>query len=63
MAATIYEGAALASVSPGTVSRVLNGRPVSPAYADRVRQAMETLHFRPNRTARNLRSRVQRSSR
>lgn len=55
MAATIYEVAALAGVSPATVSRVLNGRPVSPEYAERVREAAEQLRFRPNRTARNLR--------
>jgi LacI family transcriptional regulator len=42
-------------VSPATVSRVLNGRPVSAEYAQRVRDAAETLQFRPNRTARNLR--------
>jgi LacI family transcriptional regulator len=55
MAATIYEVAALAGVSPATVSRVLNGHPVSAGYAQRVRDAAETLQFRPNRTARNLR--------
>jgi LacI family transcriptional regulator len=55
MAATIYEVAALAGVSPATVSRVLNGRPVSPEYAGRVRDAAEKLQYRPNRTARNLR--------
>jgi LacI family transcriptional regulator len=55
MAATIYEVAALAGVSPATVSRVLNGGRVSEAYAQRVREAVDTLQFRPNRTARNLR--------
>ena len=55
MAATIYEVAALAGVSPATVSRVLNGGSVSEAYAQRVREAVETLQFRPNRTARSLR--------
>ena len=55
MAATIYEVAALAGVSPATVSRVLNGGPVSAGYAQRVRDAVEALQYRPNRTARNLR--------
>ena len=54
---TIYEVAALAGVSPATVSRVLNGVPVSPAYAAKVRQAAEALNFTPNRTARTLRRR------
>ena len=57
MTPTIYEVAALAGVSPATVSRVLNGVSVSPAYADRVREAAEALDFRPNRTARSLRRR------
>ncbi|MGZ6339878.1 MAG: LacI family DNA-binding transcriptional regulator, partial [Candidatus Limnocylindrales bacterium] len=55
MPATIYEVAALAGVSPATVSRVLNGGPVSEEYVQRVRDAVEALQFRPNRTARNLR--------
>lgn len=53
--ATIYEVAALAGVSPATVSRVLNGIAVSPSYAERVRAAAEELNFTPNRTARTLR--------
>lgn len=57
MAATIYEVAARAGVSPATVSRVLNGATVSPAYAERVREAAAALDFRPNRTARRLRRR------
>lgn len=57
MTPTIYEVAALAGVSPATVSRVLNGVAVSPAYAARVREAAEALNFRPNRTARSLRRR------
>lgn len=57
MAATIYEVATLAGVSPATVSRVLNGVPVSPAYAGKVREAATTLHYRPNRAARTLRRR------
>lgn len=57
MPATIYQVAALAGVSPATVSRVLNGVAVSPVYADKVREAADTLNFRPNRTARTLRRR------
>lgn len=57
MTPTIYEVAALAGVSPATVSRVLNGVAVSPAYAARVRKAADELNFRPNRTARSLRRR------
>lgn len=55
--ATIYEVAARAGVSPATVSRVLNGMPVTPSYAERVRAAARELDFTPNRTARSLRRR------
>lgn len=53
--ATIYDVAALAGVSPATVSRVFNGRAVSEDRAERVREAAATLSFTPNRTARTLR--------
>jgi LacI family transcriptional regulator len=53
--ATIYEVAALADVSPSTVSRVLNGLPVSPDKTRRVRDAAEKLAYTPSRTARRLR--------
>lgn len=52
---TIYEVAALAGVSPATVSRVLNGVSVSPEKSRLVREAAERLSFTPNRTARSLR--------
>ena len=55
--ATIYEVAALAGVSPATVSRVFNGVAVSPAYAERVRVAAGQLKYTPNRAARTLRRR------
>jgi LacI family transcriptional regulator len=55
MAATIYDVAALAGVSPATVSRVLNGTTVSPERAQKVRDAAQALGFRPNRMARTLR--------
>jgi LacI family transcriptional regulator len=49
--------AALAHVSLKTVSRVVNGETtVAPELAARVRRAAETLDYRPNLTARNLRS-------
>ena len=53
--ATIYDVAALAGVSPATVSRVFNGITVSAERSDRVRAASERLSFTPNRTARTLR--------
>ena len=55
--ATIYEVAALAGVSPATVSRVLNGTKVADALTERVLLAAEQLQFTPNRTARSLRRR------
>jgi LacI family transcriptional regulator len=53
--ATIYDVAALAGVSPATVSRVLNGRAVSPANERLVSEAAQTLNYTPNRVARTLR--------
>ncbi|TFD90011.1 LacI family DNA-binding transcriptional regulator [Cryobacterium serini] len=53
--ATIYDVAALAGVSPATVSRVFNGITVSAERSERVRAAAEQLSFTPNRTARTLR--------
>ena len=53
--ATIYDVAALAGVSPATVSRVFNGITVSAERSERVRAAAERLSFIPNRTARTLR--------
>jgi LacI family transcriptional regulator len=52
---TIYEVAALAGVSPSTVSRVINGVSVSPEKSRLVRDAAARLSFTPNRTARSLR--------
>ncbi len=53
--ATIYEVAALAGVSPATVSRVVNGQRVSEEKSVLVRKAAAELNFTPNRTARTLR--------
>lgn len=57
-ATTISAVAALADVSRQTVSNVLNAPDrVAPDTAARVRAAIEKLGYRPNRVARNLRSR------
>jgi len=51
------EVARLAEVSIKTVSRVINGETtVDPELAERVRRAARILDYRPNLTARNLRS-------
>ena len=56
---TIYDVARLASVSPATVSRVLNERgDVNPELAARVRHSVAMLGYRPNVVARNLRRQV-----
>lgn len=52
---TIYEVAALAGVSPATVSRVFNGMKVSAEKSKLVLAAAEELSFTPSRTARTLR--------
>lgn len=54
--ATIYDVAALAGVSPATVSRVFNGTNVSAEKISAVRNAAEQLNFTPNRAARSLRT-------
>ncbi|CAM2943684.1 LacI family DNA-binding transcriptional regulator [Actinomyces slackii] len=57
MVATRAEVAALAGVSPSTVTYVLTGkRPTSPATRDRVHRAVETLGYRPSAAARSLAS-------
>lgn len=48
--------AAAAGVSPATVSRVLAGKSVRPAYRERVEKAMRGLDYRPNLAARRLRA-------
>ncbi len=50
--------AALAQVSPATVSRVLNGQKASPDRIKAVLAAAEELNFVPNRNAQRLRTRA-----
>ena len=53
---TLHDVAQLAAVSTKTASRVVNGEGnVDPELARRVREAAETLDYRPNLIARNLR--------
>jgi LacI family transcriptional regulator len=53
---TLRDVAELAGVSVKTISRVVNGSgPVAAATEERVRQAIESLEFRPNPAARSLR--------
>jgi LacI family transcriptional regulator len=53
--ATIKDVARLAGVGVGTASRVLSGKgSVAQATAERVRQAIESLDFRPSHAARTL---------
>ena len=57
--ATIQDVAARAGVSISTVSRVVNRAvPVDPATAERVREAIAALGYRPNLLARSFRRRV-----
>ncbi|MFJ6027899.1 LacI family DNA-binding transcriptional regulator [Pseudarthrobacter sp. NPDC092424] len=57
-APTVRDVAALAGVSPMTVSRTMaGGRNVRPEVQDRVRAAVEKLGYRPNQSARNTRLR------
>ncbi|RTL23342.1 MAG: LacI family transcriptional regulator [Burkholderiales bacterium] len=53
--ATIKDVARLAGVGVGTASRVISGNgSVAPATAERVRQVIAELNFRPSQTARSL---------
>ncbi|WP_243065210.1 LacI family DNA-binding transcriptional regulator [Humibacter sp. RRB41] len=55
---TIYDVARVAGVSHQTVSRLLKGdQGIKPANRERVLQALETLDYRPNLTARSLATR------
>lgn len=59
MAVTIQEIAKRAGVSPGTVSRVLNGlnkenRPSSIRHSERIRRIAREMQYRPNHAARQM---------
>ena len=55
-AVTIQDVAALSGVSISTVSRVVTGSvAVEPATAERVKEAISTLGYRPNLLARSFR--------
>ena len=55
MAVTIKDVARLANTSTATVSKVMNGSySISPETAERVKAAMEQLHYLPNQRARNF---------
>ena len=57
-AARLEDVAAAAGVSPATVSRVINGRPVvAPETRERVLAAVQRLNFRPDSLARSLATR------
>lgn len=56
VAVGIKDIATAAGVSPATVSRVLGGKSVRPAYRDRVEEALRRLEYRPNLAARRLRA-------
>lgn len=56
MARTLDDLAALSGVSRATVSRVINGGPVSAATRDRVLAVLEQTGYRPNVAARTLAS-------
>ncbi|MFI5260099.1 MAG: LacI family DNA-binding transcriptional regulator [Candidatus Limnocylindrales bacterium] len=53
-ARTLDDVAALSGASRATVSRVINGKPVSEAMQRRVRAALEGTDYRPNAAARTL---------
>lgn len=53
---TIKDVARQAGVSVGSVSRVLNGLPVSPGLQRNVEQAMALLQYEPNSLARSMRT-------
>ena len=56
MAVSIKDVARAAGVSPATVSRSLGGGPVSTALRDKVEEAVRRTGYRPNLSARRLRS-------
>ena len=62
MAVTIKDVAALAGVSPSTVSRTCKNNPsISEETKERVRRAMAELGYEPNFQASNLAAQISRS--
>ena len=61
--ATLKDVAGMAAVSTSTASRILHGGKIRVAQEtrDRVVQAAEALHYRPNSVARSLRTRITRT--
>ncbi|MEH0544984.1 LacI family DNA-binding transcriptional regulator [Streptomyces sp. B21-105] len=60
--ATMRDVATMAGVGIATVSRVVNGKPVTPDLAERVTRAAETLGYRHDLTASSLRRADRRTS-
>ena len=54
--ATLQDVAALAGLSTGTVSKYINGKPVSPKNQEKIRAAINTLEFTPSPLARSFAS-------
>jgi len=52
--ATLQDVAALAGVSTGTVSKYINGQKISPKNVERIKKAIEVLHYMPSPLARNF---------
>ncbi len=57
---TIKQVAELAGVSPAAVSRYMNGGPLSSEKKNRIRRAIEETGYRPNLTARTMRTGIMR---
>lgn len=52
---TLYDIAAIAKVTPSTVSRVVNGVPgISKSTRTKVQRILDAYHYVPNETARGL---------
>ncbi|MER5508095.1 LacI family DNA-binding transcriptional regulator [Streptomyces sp. NPDC002766] len=60
--ATMRDVATMAGVGIATVSRVVNGKPVTPDLAERVKRAAESLGYRQDLTASSLRRADRRTS-
>ena len=57
--ASLKDVAALAGVSPSTVSYILNGKKqVKPETLERIQEAIRTLDYHPNIVARSLKTKI-----